>query len=79
MCNAKLVREMIDKHKPEPLRCLVNSNCWCSKLDRKLIHSDDVTDCMSPEEMLKSKSQCFSEHDLVYLKSLLSREFINFD
>ncbi|MFA5920085.1 MAG: hypothetical protein WC856_02190 [Methylococcaceae bacterium] len=77
MCNGdKLLGELKSRQvKPEPLRCTVNNSCWCMGMDTKLMHESDV--CISPAQILEQCGYHLPQKDVVYLNTLVGREFVN--
>lgn len=62
--------------KPKPLCCTVDASCWCMRVQTRFTHPLDLSDCLSPQEMLDQASVNLPEHDRVYLQSLVGRQFI---
>ncbi len=79
MCEGYRILEKLKTRqvKQKPLKCLINSECWCMRVQARFTHNSD--DCMTPVEMLEQTSVELSDNDRVYLQGLTQREFIRED
>jgi hypothetical protein len=75
MCSGEKILPYLKqiKSKKKELRCLVESSCWCMKLQTKLTHDSD--ECMSPQDILDLGVN-LTDQDTKYLESLKDREFV---
>ena len=75
MCNGDKMLTVLKQTqcRQKELRCLVNSKCWCMKVQTRLVHDGD--DCMSPQDML-DLGVVLPTADRAYLESLTDLKFI---
>ena len=67
---------LLQKLKPK-VRCTIDRNCWCTKVETKISHTSDQ--CLSPQEMLDLFEAQLTRKDVAYLRNLTSKEFVPYE